>query len=598
MTLENFYTNRLQILDSEIALFQQKTDKYSLYRLVVFLAACLVSFFAFYLFAWIAGSIVCLLSLLAFAYTIRKHSRINRQLNHLKNLKRVYQNEIQIKTENIFGNGEKYSNDQHPYSSDLDIFGKASIFSYINRTVTQEGSDFLASFLQQKANKQEISQRQEIISELSKKEIFKENFLSTRFLTKKTTEEESGQIHEFFSQFEPQLIKNKAFLFFSKILPFGFVGGIVAGFWFPFFWVLAGISFLAILYFFFQTNKWIETVDFYVGKNRTVFYKYSVLIRLICNEKFTHTKLTEIQSIIATEHKFDKELQKLSNLSEKLEYRKNGFVGVLLSLFCLWDIHCVIAIERWFMRNTQNFKSCLEQIGLMDAYLSLSIVRFNHHDWIFPEITENYFQLEAEEIGHPLINESQRISNRYTITGSSRIDIITGSNMAGKSTFLRTVGVNMVLAFAGLPVCAKSMNVSLADILTYMRIRDSLNENVSSFYAELLRLRQILDEVETNKNCFLLLDELLRGTNSKDKYEGSVAIIKTLIKRQTVAVVATHDLDLTLMENDFREFVKNYHFDIALEGEEFFFDYKLREGICKNFNASLLMKKMKIGDDF
>ena len=169
-------------------------------------------------------------------------------------------------------------------------------------------------------------------------------------------------------------------------------------------------------------------------------------------------------------------------------------------------------------------------------------------------------------------------------------DIITGSNMAGKSTFLRTVGINMVLAFAGANVCARSFHTSVFNVVSYMRIIDSLTAETSTFKAEIDRLKMILTLTQTNKNTLVLIDEMLRGTNSKDKYEGSKALIEKLILQQTPTLFATHDLQIAELEKTHPTQVRNFHFDVKIEGDKMFFDYKIKQGECKTFNAAVLLR--------
>ena len=213
---------------------------------------------------------------------------------------------------------------------------------------------------------------------------------------------------------------------------------------------------------------------------------------------------------------------------------------------------------------------------------------------MFPTINEN-FSLKADELGHPLIATQKRVDNSFSFSEAPTVDIITGSNMAGKSTFLRTVGINMVLAYAGAPVCAKRMDLSIFRLLTYMRIKDNLIESTSTFKAELNRLKMILSEVELHSNAFVLIDEMLRGTNSKDKFDGSKAFIEKLIKIKTPTLFATHDLQLSELEQIHPTSVRNFHFDIQLVGNEMEFDYLIKHGPCTKFNAAILLKQIGLG---
>ncbi|WP_369829198.1 hypothetical protein [Mucilaginibacter sp. OK268] len=219
----------------------------------------------------------------------------------------------------------------------------------------------------------------------------------------------------------------------------------------------------------------------------------------------------------------------------------------------------------------------------------------NYPEWNFPQIDDREaYTLTAHGLAHPLIDATKRIENDYELDDAFKIDIITGSNMAGKSTFLRTIGINTVLALCGAPVCAKSMQVSVITIISYMRIKDSLNESTSTFKAELDRLQMLLAAVENEPKIFFLIDEMLRGTNSVDKYLGSKAVIEQLIAKKAVGMVATHDLQIAQLETKYPDYVRNFYFDIQVKDGEMLFDYKIKHGECKTFNASLLLKQIGI----
>ena len=248
------------------------------------------------------------------------------------------------------------------------------------------------------------------------------------------------------------------------------------------------------------------------------------------------------------------------------------------------------------MEKTNKFlvSNWFYTIAELEVAGSFATLSFNNTDWCFPEIADEHFTLSGKAIGHPLILKQQSVTNSFSINGTARIDLITGSNMAGKSTFLRSLGVNIILAYAGSCVCAETFTVSVAELMSSMRIEDNLAENTSTFYAELKKIKSIIDAVNENRKTFILLDEILRGTNSLDRHTGSKALIQQLIKKHAVAVIATHDIELSKLENDFPSSIKNYHFDVQVNNEELFFDYKLKEGICRSMNASVLMKQIGI----
>jgi DNA mismatch repair ATPase MutS len=230
----------------------------------------------------------------------------------------------------------------------------------------------------------------------------------------------------------------------------------------------------------------------------------------------------------------------------------------------------------------------------IEVLSSMANLAYNNPGWAMPAIVDEYFILKAKNAGHPLIPEKRRITNTFEINEAGQVLLVTGSNMAGKSTFLRTCGINSVLAFSGAPVCADAFSISLVQVLSSMRISDSLEDNTSSFYAELKRLSLIIREAEHTQRVLLLLDEILRGTNSNDRYLGSQALIRQLISYGSVSIVATHDLRLADLAKELPGKITNCHFDVKIEGEELYFDYKLTPGICTSMNASILMKKMGI----
>src|SRR5690606_25439899 len=236
----------------------------------------------------------------------------------------------------------------------------------------------------------------------------------------------------------------------------------------------------------------------------------------------------------------------------------------------------------------------LDLVGEVETLWSLALVQLNHPHWSFPEVfAAEEYRLDFEELAHPLIPRDQVVSNSYD-NQNHYIALITGSNMAGKSTFLRTVGINVVLALCGAPVCARQMKVSVMHLLSYMRIKDSLQESTSTFKAELNRIKMILERIRQQPYSFFLVDEMLRGTNSIDKYKGSKAIIERMINDRAHGMVATHDLQLSELAVTYPEYVRNFHFDIQVRDGEMVFDYRLKDGACTIFNASILLRGIGI----
>jgi DNA mismatch repair ATPase MutS len=340
----------------------------------------------------------------------------------------------------------------------------------------------------------------------------------------------------------------------------------------------------------------IAKTDSMIGKMSRILDHFSEAISAVRDQKWTTPLSISLAADLKdnANGKLTEQIKQFSLLINHLTFGQTA-VGAILNAIMLWNIRQIFAIEDWKKNNHDNLKQAFDVISTFEALISLSSLKTNYPEWCFAGINEgDRYTLLAEDIGHPLIPSQLRVNNNYSLNNEFRIDIITGSNMAGKSTFLRTLGVNTVLALCGAPSCARKMEVSRMIVFTYMRIRDSLNESTSTFKAELDRLQALLKMLESSENVYFLIDEMLRGTNSIDKYLGSKAIIEKLIAQNAVGIVATHDLQIAELEKKYPDYIRNYYFDIQVEGEEMNFDYKLKAGECKTFNASLLLKRIGI----
>ncbi|RLD61583.1 MAG: hypothetical protein DRJ01_07660, partial [Bacteroidetes bacterium] len=335
-----------------------------------------------------------------------------------------------------------------------------------------------------------------------------------------------------------------------------------------------------------------------LGNKVKTLKKYGKLLNEIENEDFISPKLKNLTGILKTNNKTTYyHITKLANISKAYDNNLNIIAGPILNFFFLWSLQCIIRMDKWKIKFKAELPKWFSIIGELDALSSLGCFAFNKPDYIFPEIENNNFTLETKKLGHPLINKSVRINNDFYLKNLGDFVMITGANMAGKSTFLRTVGVNLVLAMSGAPVCAKKFRFFPTDIFTSMRTTDSLEKHESYFYAELKRLKTIIDKLNKNQINFIILDELLKGTNSKDKETGSRIFIEKLIKLNGVGLIATHDLNLADIEKKHPDKVKNQCFEVEIKGEKIFFDYKLKNGVTQKMNASLLMKQMSIIDN-
>lgn len=322
---------------------------------------------------------------------------------------------------------------------------------------------------------------------------------------------------------------------------------------------------------------------------------FSGSMRHIESATFRHERLISLQNRFKNSYgkRASEQAAVLKKIMDRLDYRLNPVVFIPLSIFLCWDLQQVYALEKWKKENHTGIQQWVASLAEMEALCSFATLRFNHPDWVFAVLTQETCFI-ATALGHPLIPEGKRVTNDFSSTGNGIINLVTGSNMAGKSTFLRSCGVNIVLAMAGAPVCARTMQLSPLRVISSMRISDNLEESTSTFYAELKKLKAVIDAVNKKEKVFLLLDEILRGTNSGDRHTGSKALIRQLIAQQATGIVASHDLELAKLESDYPGQLINYHFDVRIANEELYFDYTLKAGVCQSMNASLLMKKIGI----
>lgn len=591
------YKEKIENFTSKLDTINKKISKLSIVRLMIVVIGIVVIYQGFALSPSV-GYIILLIVILLFLFVVKKHNKLYQLREWNKNMIAIYSNEIsESNSSNLFGDGEIYKNPLHEYSSDLDIFGKYSLFNIVNRTVTVQGENTLSTWLLSTSHKKEtILNRQQVIKELEGKVEFKDKFLATFFISDKFNEDIDG-IGKWVSAFKYFFIEKKYLQIVLYILSFLTIVTSLVGFVNPIFWKFS-ILFIMINYFItMKFTKQVNLIHEHISKQEKLFLKYSSLVKIIKEENFESPYLQQIQNKLTDENQIEQELKSLSRLIKALDYRLNLVMAAILNIFLLWDIQYAFKVEAWMKKNSPHINGWLDNIGDIDAHLSLSILYFNNPDWVFPSINEDKFIIKGTNIGHPLINKKDRIDNDYSIDGKGKFDIVTGSNMAGKSTFLRTLGLNSILALNGCPVCADSFEVSNIRLITYMRIIDSLEDNLSTFHAELERIKSILKYVETNDNCFLLLDELLRGTNSQDRHIGTKALIKQMMRNTASGIIATHDLALTEMINEFSDSIRNYNFGVKTKDNELYFDYKLTNGICDSFNASILMKKIGIDID-
>lgn len=589
------YKNNAQQASQEADKFKKLVDTYSLMRLGIFAALVVAIYFGAVNDDFTIVAVTFVVLLFGFAWLISRQSVYERKMKYFKDLTLINNNEIaSIQTRgNLYSNGSDFGNEKHFYTSDLDIFGNMSLFQLMNRAATVPGIAKLASWLSAPAKKEVILKRQEAVKEIAGKNQWR---LETQTLLLFANKPGANQLQGLFTFLHTplELSGEKLLVNYIKIAPYLLLAAFIAGYFMPVF-TLAGIV-LALV------NMTIVTAKgSYIAKSSAIADRiskdlagYAAVFGKIEKEDWRAPYNKALTQKIK-ENQTSKNIAELSRLINKMSYNLIMVVNFVLNVLLLWALKQSIAIENWKRNNHESLEDAFEVIAEFEALAGIASLKFNYPEWSTPQIEDSTtYTIIAQNMAHPLINSKNRVTNDYELTDTFKIDIITGSNMAGKSTFLRTIGINTVLALCGAPVCADNMRVSVMTMVSYMRIKDSLNESTSTFKAELDRLQMLLAAVEKEYKVFFLIDEMLRGTNSVDKYLGSKAVIEQLISKKGVGMVATHDLQIAQLEQKYPDYVRNFYFDIQVVNGEMLFDYKIKHGECKTFNASLLLKRIGI----
>jgi len=591
---EKFYTERIKNLSARLNSVNKVINFLSFTRLVTFILAIVVLFYILK-FSIILAVTACIILLFAFGIQVRSFIKKNKVKNHLKSLIDINNDEIKALNYKYdqFRNGNEYINTSHPYGFDLDIFGDGSLFQFLNRTSTRPGSDKLALWLSTPDTKREhIIRRQESVKELSARIDCRQDFLATG---KQYDESEADMVLINKWLIEPPYYNSKViFKLLSLLLPVITISMLVTGIIIPVFINFFVLLFLLQLLITGLRLRYNNAIHSIIGKRLDILKKFDGLFACIENEEFKSGILLSLQNKLRHGHISARiSINNLASIVSAFDNRLNLLAGIVLNGFLLWDIQCIIRLEKWKVRYRDKIPQWFEVLAEFDALSSLANYHFNFPVHIFPSPVTDII-IDTRDLGHPLIDPRERVTNNFSIINKNEFVIITGANMAGKSTFLRTLGVNLVLAMCGAPVCASNFNFKVIKLFTGMRTNDSLQKHESYFYAELKRLKELIDKLERNEEIFILLDEILKGTNSADKQKGSKAILEKLIKLKGTGVIATHDLELAKCEKKFPANIRNKCFEVQIDGAEILFDYKLTDGITQKMNATLLMKQMGI----
>lgn len=586
--LSDLYAKRREEFSSVLSKTITQINLISNLRLAAALAFLILFYFSFTnkVFGYGAALFVVLFFIL-----VKKHALLFFKKTHLENLVKVNLTEEKAlqKDYTLLHPGNQFIDPLHAYSHDLDIFGRGSLFQFINRCNTINGQKLLASNLNESLKDAlSITERQEAIKDLAPRIDFRQHFQAAGT----EIDEQPGDAAQLLDWLkQPSMLKSpKVIRIILIVLPLLTLCALIAAIF---------KSELRVFVTGFVLIQWIITGAYlkrinvfhdYIGRKKNILKKYAHLLYHLEHEKFTSVKMKQLW-LYAQDA--DAKIKTLASLVNALDARTNALATIFVNSLLLWDMQCVYRLEKWRAENASNLLLWLNTISECELLCSYGTYAFNNPSFSFATISSE-LSIRADDLAHPLISEDERISNTLHTGPAPSVFIVTGANMAGKSTFLRTLGVNLILALNGAPVCATSFTCPVINLRTGMRTADSLQDHQSYFYAELNRLKTIMDELRSNTPLVILLDEILKGTNSTDKQAGSMALVKQLLPYPCIAVIATHDLALGALQHEYPEQVKNYCFEAVIENDQLYFDYKLKTGLATKMNASFLMKKMGI----
>ncbi|MFP4682026.1 MAG: MutS family DNA mismatch repair protein, partial [Chitinispirillaceae bacterium] len=477
----------------------------------------------------------------------------------------------------------------HLYAYDLDIFGKGSLYQHICCAHTFRGREALASLLSENEPAPQIIQsRQEAVKELGGKLEWRQMMEAKAVLEEGYREDPRKLVDWMKSDRGADLLSKRVLLSATPFL------ALIASYLLFSFTSVSLLLFLFIpvnLSLYFTMGRRVsDNLDSFDNYERSIGL-YASLLKMMEKEEFESRTLKKIREELSsrTHTPPSKAVAEFNRRLSLSQIRHNKEVGFVLNLFFLWDFQCLFSLLSWRSKFGASLEKWIGSIAQMEAFSSLSVLQFENPQWSLPRISSEHEGFTAKELGHPLIHRETRVSNDISIPSQKTVTIITGSNMSGKTTFLRTIGVNLVLAYAGAPVCAEELQSAPIQIFSTMRINDNLQEGISTFYFELLKIKKILENAK-DQPSLVLVDEIFRGTNSRDRHTAAVIVLRQLLRRNALTVISTHDYELTSLEKKDPETYRNYHFKDDYSQEGISFSYRLHPGASKQSNALALVK--------
>lgn len=576
--------------------YQAKIRKNRSYRILVFFLFFTIPLFCLEPVNFPYCLVVPVLLIAALVFLIFRESDYLAKKNKARSMADVcqkYLDRISGSWDGFEDTGKEFIQNDHPYSSDLDLFGNHSLFQLINITKSFFGRRALKQALDSpELDRNHLLANQEAIRELFEKKQLCMEMESIYMLSSRVMEDPESLLS--FAEEKNEILNNSIYPYLVVLLP-GFFWSLVvlvaAGFPIPIFF--PGVVYIL------QSLLWMK----YYGDMNGILSKvhgfrrdlgaFSGAFTLVEKTSFVSAKLNEIQKHLKVDGLFPSSyFRKLDGIADSIELRQSPLMYFVLNTTLLWDFHVYYALVKWKSRTGKYLRRWMIELGELEALMSFSVLFHTGHPVVFPEaVDDGVPTVRAKQAGHPLLTVERCVKNDFELSG---ISIITGSNMSGKTTMLRTAGINLVLALAGAPVLAEKFQFSLMRPITSMRIADDLSDGISTFYAELLRMKMILESIQTGDPVIVLIDEIFRGTNSIDRLAGARKVLETLDRAGVLAVLSTHDLELCELSLENGKKPKNYNFSETYIQNKIHFDYRIHTGCCKTSNARYLMRMIGI----
>jgi len=600
MTTEPIFQERQQQFLQAEQVAQRQYNQWAFWRLVWFLGSAIAFWLLIRMDEQLAAFAVLIVGIAGFLFLLKKHQAIRneRDLNH--HLAFINQDEAgRLKRQYLRPEtGEQFANPTHFYASDLDVFGRHSLFRLLNRTHTFEGQKRLANWLLTPSGPDAVRLRQQAVHELIPQLDWRQQFEAKAYLEETITHSPDLLINWATAEVLPLPAYLNVVRFLFPVITLTLTALWLSGY-LPGAIVMIALAVHGLILS--QTSARAKDVSEQTFEISAALRSFRALFQHAEQLKGQSLRLQAVgKALISTDRLASEAIGQLAQLTEGLNYRRNPYFYLLFGIATLWDVHYLFRLERWRKEHGSHLSRWFEALGELEAINSLAGFAYAHPSYAVPDIVENELILDFIEAAHPLLPPGRSVANSLTFTGNGQTILITGSNMSGKSTFLRTVGTNIVLALAGAVTSADKFICSPVRVFTSMRTQDSLEESTSSFYAELKRLQTLIylskQSGQERVPVLYFLDEILKGTNSADRHRGAEALIRQLHRTSASGFVSTHDLELGQL-TDASDFVRNYHFQSDLKDGELIFDYKLRDGICQSFNASQLMQAIGIEID-